>query len=213
MRTGFVTFITFLVAQNGPMVVLGGPEKVQRSELSRVMPLGIVLRKTRGVTRWTPWVWSAVAVLPGAGPADWRVLRREGEAEEVHAATVPLEIHRAETEAYRHGLSVGVPSVYVIMRLLTGAPCPLEVVLATASPYEAQDYADNGEDLVEKVPMPASLAAWIGDFIETHHEDEVFVKRRRDVARVDLHEDGVGDPRIDKPANIYAAPGQRRRLQ
>ena len=44
----------------------------------RTMPLGIVLRRAPGVTRWAKWSWKATAVLPGAGEADWRELRRDG---------------------------------------------------------------------------------------------------------------------------------------
>ncbi len=177
------------------------------------MPVGVVLRRTPGVTRWAKWAWRAVAVLPGAGPADWRELRREGDAVEYHAATLSLELYRAETEAYLHGITAREPSVYVVMRKTLGEH-PFEVVLITASPYEAQDYCDSGEDIVEKVPMPAGLLAWVGDFVERFHEEEEFVKRRRDRAKVDGQQDGIGDPRISKPADIYASPALKRgRLQ
>ncbi|WP_058248728.1 DUF3305 domain-containing protein [Tropicibacter naphthalenivorans] len=177
------------------------------------MPVGIVLRKTPGVTRWAAWHWTAVAVLPGAPEADWRELRREGEAVEYHAATLTLELHGAETEAYLHGITAEVPSVFVVMRAGEGSD-PLDVLLVTASPYEAQDYTDSGEEIVEKVPMPHGLVAWVRDFIEDFHEDEVFVKRKRDKKRVDLVQDGVGDPRIGKAADIYASPALKRgRLQ
>ncbi|WGW05812.1 DUF3305 domain-containing protein [Tropicibacter oceani] len=181
------------------------------------MPLGIVLRRTPGVTRWARYAWTAAAVLPGAGPAEWRVLRREGEAVEYHAATLTLELHGAETEAYLQALSADVPSVFVVMRKTDGGDqddCPLDVLLVTASPYEAQDYTDSGEEIVEKVPMPEGLAAWVRDFALEFHQDEVFIKRKRDKKRVDLKEDGIGDPRIGKPADIYASPALRkRRLQ
>lgn len=181
----------------------------------RTIPVGIVLRRTPGVTRWATWNWVAAAVLPGAGPADWRELRREGEAVEYHAATLVLELHGAETEAYLHGLSAEIPSVYVVMREDGAeAGCPLQVLLVTASPYEAQDYTDSGEEIVEKVPMPHGLVAWVRDFVEEFHRDEVFVKRKRDKKRVDLTQDGIGDPRIPKAADIYASPAlKRRRLQ
>lgn len=169
------------------------------------IPLGIVLRKAPGVTAWVPWSWTAVAVLPGAGPADWREMRREGEAIEYHAATLHLELHGAETEAYLHGLTAEIPSVYVVMRESLGEE-PLDVLLVTASPYEAQDYTDSGEEIVEKVPMPAGLIAWVSAFVEAHHEDEVFVKRRRDKKRTDLVEDGVGDPRIAQVTDVYRSP-------
>ena len=175
------------------------------------MPLGIVIRRVPGVTRWVSHVWKAVAVLPGASEASWKELRHDGDAVEFHAATVPLELFRTDTEAYLHGLSAKTPSIYVVMRDSDGGD-PLQIVLATASPYEAQDYADTGEELVEKVPMPEGLVAWIRDFIDLHHEDEVFIKRRRNKARVDLKEDGIGDARIRQAADVYRAPSSRERV-
>ena len=172
------------------------------------IPLGIVLRRVPGVTHWVNHVWKAVAVLPGAGPADWKELRRDGEAVEFHATTLPLELFRTDTEAYLHGLSAKIPSIYVVMRHSDGDK-PLDIVLTTASPYEAQDYADTGEELVEKIPMPDGLIAWIREFVELHHEDEVFVKRRRDKHRVDFTEDGKGDARIRQVSDVYRAPGSK----
>lgn len=172
------------------------------------IPLGIVIRKVPGVTRWVDHVWKAVAVLPGAGPAHWKELRRDGDVIEYHAATVPLELFRTDTEAYLHGLSTKIPAIYVVMRESEGAD-PLDVVLATASPYEAQDYADTGEELVEKVPMPEGLMAWIRDYVEQHHEDEVFIKRRRDKSRVDREENGIGDARIRQTSDVYRAPSAK----
>ena len=172
------------------------------------IPLGIVIRKVPGVTRWVDHVWKAVAVLPGAGPAHWKELRRDGDVIEYHAATVPLELFRTDTEAYLHGLSTKIPAIYVVMRESEGAD-PLDVVLATASPYEAQDYADTGEELVEKVPMPEGLVAWIRDYVEQHHEDEVFIKRRRDKSRVDREENGIGDARIRQTSDVYRAPSAK----
>ena len=186
---------------------------IHNPKMFSTMPLGVVLRRVPGVTRWAKWSWTATSVLPGAGPADWRELRREGDAAEFHAATLPLELHGAETEAYLHGLSAEVPSIYVVMRT-TGPDDPLDVLLVTASPYEAQDYCDSGEEIVEKVAMPHGLIAWVRDFVEKFHEDEVFIKRKRDRKRVDIVQDGIGAPRVGKPADIYASPAlKRRRLQ
>lgn len=157
-----------------------------------------------------------MAALPGAGPADWREMRREGDAVEFHAATCQLDLHGADTEAYLHGLSAATPCLYVVLRETgdTGAR-PLDVLLVTASPYEAQDYCDSGEEIVEKVPMPHGLVAWVRTFVEEHHSEEVFVKRRRDKKRVDLNEDGVGDARIVQTTDVYRAPttARRSRLQ
>lgn len=173
------------------------------------VPLGIVLRKTPGVTRWARWAWKAVAVLPGAGPADWRELRREGCSVEYHAATVPMDLWPSDTEAYLTGLSARVPTVGIVMREGGDGPEGLDVVLATASPYETQDYLDSGEEIVELVPMPEGLVALVRDFCTTHHEEEVFVKRKRDKQRIDTKEDGIGDARIRQLADVYRAPTGR----
>lgn len=172
------------------------------------MPLGIVIRRSPGATRWVKHVWKATAVLPGAGLADWKELRRDGDTVEFHAATLELELFRTDTEAYLHGLSAKIPAIYVVMRDGSGSH-PLDFVLATASPYEAQDYADTGEELIEKVPMPDGLIAWVRDFVMAHHEDEVFIKRRRKNARVDRKEDGKGDVRIRQVSDVYRAPIKR----
>ncbi|MCK4712702.1 MAG: DUF3305 domain-containing protein, partial [Marinosulfonomonas sp.] len=96
------------------------------------MPLGIVIRKSPGVTRWAKWIWKAVAVLPGAAQESWKELRRDGDVVEYHAATVDLELFRTDTEAYLTGLSTKVPAIYVVMREATDvdAPQDVEVLLA-----------------------------------------------------------------------------------
>ena len=174
---------------------------------AQCIPLGVVIRKAPGVTRWAKWAWKAVAVLPGAGDAVWKVLRHEGEAVEYHAATRPLELYVSDTEAYVHELGTQVPSIYVILRSsATGSEHPYDVALVTASPYEAQDYADSGEEIVEKVPMPQGVLDWVRAFVAQHHQEEEFIKRRRNRARVDQVEDGKGDPRIAQVSDVYRAP-------
>jgi len=178
------------------------------------MRVGVIIRKQPGVTRWAKWVWRAVAVIPGAPPADWREMRRDGEAVEYHAATVTIEIHRAETEAYRVALSNDPPSVYVILRPSEDpeAQHDVEVFGVTASAFEAQDYLDSGEEIVEPVPMPPELIAWLSSFVEIHHKDEMFVKRKRRRWTEDKVEDGKGDARIRQEADVYRSPNSKRRL-
>lgn len=176
---------------------------------AQVMPVGVVLRKTPGVTKWAKYVWRAVSILPGADPADWKLLRREGDISDYHVATVPLALYRSDTEAYVHGLAAHVPCVYVICRETPNPAKPLEVVMVTASPYEAQDYSDNGEDIVEKVMMTPQVHAWITAYVDEHHEDEAFVKRRRDKYR-EPRQDGIGDARIVQTTDVYRAPRNSR---
>ncbi|HSF94070.1 MAG TPA: DUF3305 domain-containing protein [Thermohalobaculum sp.] len=185
------------------------------TEKTAELPLGVVIRKQPGVTRWAKWVWRAVGVLPGAGPAEWREMRREGEAVEYHAATCMLQVHRADTEAYLVALSSEPPSVYVILRPSEdpGAEHDFEVFGVTASAYEAQDYMDSGEEIVEPVPMPPALIAWLSDFVGRHHKQETFIKRRRDRVDLDRAEDGIGDPRIKQETDVYRSPAGKRKRE
>lgn len=189
----------------------GAKDEAKAAERTISMPVGVVLRRTPGVTPWAKWAWRAVAVLPGAGPADWRELRREGDAVELHAGTRKMTLHRTDTEAYLTALSTEPPAVYVVMRAAEAGPRPIELVAVTASPFEAQDYADSGEDMVEPVPMPPGLIAWVREFCGRHHVDEHFVKRRRKRWTEDRIEDGVGDARIRQDADVYRAPGAVKR--
>jgi Protein of unknown function (DUF3305) len=177
------------------------------------IPIGVVVRKQPGVTRWAKWVWRPVGVLPGAKQADWHEMRREGEAVEYHAGTVDLELHRADTEAYVATLETEQPSVFVIMRPSDTPEFPWALYKVTASPFESQDHEDSGEELVAKIPMPPGLLSWVIDFVERHHEEEEFVKRQRRKTKTDLVEDGVGDSRISQATDVYRAPTSKRPRQ
>lgn len=183
---------------------------LEQRETSLSLPVGVVIRRSAGVTRWSKWVWRAVAIVPGAPHSDWKELRSTETHTDFYATTMALELHRSDTEAYRIALSENPPCVFVVMR--DGeADAPLDILMVTASPYEGQDYADSGEEIVEKVAMPDGMIAWIQEFVEKHHEDEVFVKRKRDKKRIDLVEDGVGDHRIRQTSDVYRAPVRNRK--
>ena len=171
------------------------------------MPLGVVMRRAPGVTRWVQHVWSMPYVIPFAPPADWKLLREEGGSAEWHAATLPLELHRADAEAYMQGLSARVPSVWVVSRRDAGGrPVPFTV---TASPFESQNYGDNGEDVIDKAAMPEGLVAWVRDFTLAHHEEEAFKKRRRRNLE-EKAQDGIGDARIAQGADVFRSPASLR---
>ncbi|MDA9361978.1 DUF3305 domain-containing protein [Ascidiaceihabitans sp.] len=80
------------------------------------MPLGVVVRRTPGATRWAKFAWTVSSVLPGAAAADWKVMRSEGGVTEFHAATLPLTLYVSDAEAYAHELQARTPSIYVVLR-------------------------------------------------------------------------------------------------
>ncbi|SES31120.1 Protein of unknown function [Tranquillimonas rosea] len=174
------------------------------------IPLGVIVRRSPGVTRWAAWNWRAVGVLPGAAPAEWQELRRDGDVTEFHARTLTLDLWRTDTEAYLTTLSSRTPSVAVIMRPTGRRARPLDVFKVTASAYESQDYQDSGEEVVELVPMPEGLVALVAEFCDVHHRDEAFVKRRRDRARMEGAGTGKGDPRVRQLSDVYRAPSRER---
>jgi len=144
------------------------------------MPLGVVVERRAIDNPWQRWTWLPVAVIPGAPPVrEWRILREGDDFVQYHAATLPLVLHPKETAAYRQNLSQRRPAIYVGLRALEAGPHEVSPFLVTASPDEAQAYLDGGEDIIEGVAVPDVLAAWIADFIERHHVEEPFVKRRR----------------------------------
>ena len=174
------------------------------------LPLGVVVRRAPGVTRWAKFAWTVSSVLPGAAAADWKVMRTEGDVTEFHAATLPLTLYVSDSEAYAHELQARTPSVYVILRQNEKAgDLPWTVALLTASPYEAQDYCDSAEELVEKIPMPDGLRSWIINFVDNYYEEEAFVKRRRDKSWLDRVDDGIGDARIRQTSDVYRAPRRK----
>ncbi len=160
-----------------------GAEVTSKNQAS--LPLGIVVERRDVDNPWIDHTWKPVAVIPGAGPLspfdDWTLLRSGADWAHFHAGTLPLNLFPKETEGYKVNLSQSPPRLYVVLRPEEEGICDHEMVpfLVTACPYEAQDYLDSGEELVEAVAMPEGVIAFIEDYVERHHVDEKFVKRKR----------------------------------
>lgn len=147
-----------------------------------MIPVGVVIARERISHPWQSHRWRPVSVFLDAPEIDgWRELQRDSNSIVYHAATLNLELHRKETTAYRVNLANGEPSVYVVLREDPDSEddWPVEVHLVTASPFEAQSHGDVGLDTVEGVPMPPRLVEMLRQFIEMHHEEETFYKRKR----------------------------------
>src|SRR6056297_331865 len=174
----------------------------------RELKVGAVVRRSPGVTRWAKVIWKPVAVIPGAPEAFWKEMVREGDVVDYHAGTVTMELFRADVEGYLVSLNMAAPSVWIILDkdVTSQSPSGWVVSTVTASAHEALDALDSGESIVEAVPIPESLAAWIKEFIDMHYIEEPFKKRRRDEVRVDGVEDAKGDPRIRQESDVFRAP-------
>lgn len=162
--------------------------------------LGIIVEKRKSTHPWGDWIWKPVAVFMNAPEeASWSELIRGEDYIRYHAATLPLTLHRKETEALRLNLMLDEPELYVVLQensdLSSDFPYVPHVV--TASSYHAQDFHDAGDDIIEKVAMPDGVAALIQAFVEEHHEEQEFKKRRRD--KLDVEEQKFGKVPIFTP--------------
>ena len=176
-------------------------------ERSVAIPLGVVVERHDLADSTRGWVWKRVAVLPGAPPsAPWRELARGEGWTRWLADTLPLELHRKETAAYRANLATGSPKVWVVLRRLEPAEATPErdvrAFLISASLDEVQAFADAAEDLVEAVAMPAGVATWIEAFVARHPADEPAAKRKR--KRLDPEDAGLG-----RRPERFGGPGAR----
>lgn len=144
------------------------------------LPVGIVLERRDMDNPWQDHQWQAIAVIPGAPKIEeWLKLDEGPGWTRYHAATLEVELFGKETEGYRFNLSNKPPSVYVVLRPAEEeGDDEITPFLATVCPYEAQDYLDVDGEIVELVPMPVEIADWVSRFVEQHHVDEPFKKRK-----------------------------------
>lgn len=170
------------------------------SDKTKSLMVGVVLARETIDNPWEDYRWRPLEVLIGVSDLERGAIVKEGDGF-VHyfAGTFPIELHRKETPAYVANLETEMPSVYVVAcevdddEAETGLP--YEIRLVTVSPFEAQDFLDTGEDVVEAIEMSAPLHAWLEDFVAAHHVEEKFIKRRRD--RVDITQEKFGQEPIE----------------
>jgi hypothetical protein len=142
--------------------------------------LGIVLKRSRARDVWGSDVWRVDRLLLGGGAADvGRAVPEEDGSTRYYAGSLSLALFADQVESYRYNLGSRTPAVYVVLRPADGA-LALEPFLVTVCPVEAQDYMDDGEEVVEAVPMPDAIAAWLGGFVARFPAPEPFRKRKRD---------------------------------
>jgi len=161
---------------------------------STTLKVGVVLAREAIDHPWQDHRWRPLDVLVGIPDLEVGALIKSGEGfDHYYAGAFDIEMHRKETSAYVVNLENEPPSVYVVICEADdddNAVLPFEVRLVTVSPFEAQDFLDTGEDIVEAIAMIAPLIAWVERFVETHHSEEKFIKRQRDRVRLDVERFG-----------------------
>ena len=133
--------------------------------IPETMEVGVVIERRESDNRWIDHTWQVVSLIPGAAEVDQKneIGRGQGWIQ-FHAATLPLELFRKETEGYKYNLSLNQPSVFVVLRDDDDDESD-EVIpfMATVCPYEAQDYMDSSEETVQSVTMPDTVASSLAE--------------------------------------------------
>jgi len=131
-------------------------------------PVAVVMQCRPAKSRWAVTVWEPWGVLTGhANGAARLLLEKVGISQWLHPG-FKLVIHRDEAEGYYLNVSSGAPSVFVLWRMEGEQGLPLDV---TGSSEEAGRWLDGGHS-VDRVPMPAEIFAWLGDWVEKNYRPQ-----------------------------------------
>jgi hypothetical protein len=154
------------------------------SETCESIALGVVVERLEIDNPWQDYVFSPIAVIvdaPSMNVTDvWRELRRDDKWVHYHAGNLRLDLHAGETEGYRKNLSEDHPAVYVVLTPGEEVNDPEFLpFLVTVCPYEAESYTEDTDQIVEGVLMPPEIVNWVMGFVDRHHVDVVFKKRKK----------------------------------
>ena len=147
--------------------------------------VGVVVERRALRSPWSDHAWVPVAVLVGAPvAARWTILQQSEGVIRYFAGTAEIEFFGTDTTMYRENLRSRRPSLWVSLRH-TDAPPGVTLRLVTADPSDAEALTEPGTDVIEAVPMPAEIQQRLAAFVEAHHVERPFVKRKRDRADPD----------------------------
>jgi hypothetical protein len=134
-----------------------------------------VVMQCRAVeNRWQSEVWEPSGVLSNyEGAAEPRLLVEHAGLKQWLYPGLELVVRKSEAEGYYHNVSSAEPCVFILWRMQgTGADSRdgrrAVPQFATLSYDEASRWMDGGES-VDRVPMPADLFAWVGEFVEQNY--------------------------------------------
>lgn len=157
-----------------------------------IRSVGVIVEKRKAASQWIDHTWSVAAVLPGMPEtAPMTLVERVPEGERYYLGAGHLVFNAMETANYRDNLAADVPKIWVIMRE-HGEDGSLSLLAVTVDPSEGEAHTQAGSDLVDAVPMSPDLVAVLTAFVDEHHVEREFFKRKRD--RVDPEKSGWRKP-------------------
>lgn len=142
--------------------------------------IGVVAEWQAVESPWCDHRWRVTELLPGAAAAaPWTLLSSTPSVRRYFAGNAELLLYPLETDTLKHNIEGPHPAVYVFLRATAAEP-GMDLLGATVCAGEAQAHVDTGSDLVEAVPMPPDILAWVASFVERHHIERAAYRRRRD---------------------------------
>jgi hypothetical protein len=144
--------------------------------------VGVIVERRALQNPWIDHAWRPIAALAGTpAAAPWTVLSETPQATRYYAGAFQVEFFGSETTMYRENLRSGNPSLWVSLRPAETPP-GIVLHLVTADPSEGEALTEPGTDVIETVPMPPEIQHRLAAFVEAHHVERPFVKRKRDRA-------------------------------
>ena len=165
------------------------------------LAVAVVMRRERIDNRWQPWRWALADVVPhedSFGTAARLLVKSDTEERWLHPG-LKVELHIGDAEGYYLNVSTEQPCFWVVWRMeeeaalaKTTAVEPMAVPhIVTVSYHDAGRWLD-AQETVEQVPMPASVAVWLQDFVDKHHVLQA--KRRQRPQSFKTLQDRFGNP-------------------
>jgi hypothetical protein len=149
------------------------------SALVRI-PVGVTVERRKGKGPWAGDLWRPLAVFAGVpAAAPWTIIHSAEAATTFYAGEAVIDLYRTETDNYRSNLAAEHPLLWVILRR-TESASGVELRGVTADPAEGEALTGAGNDVVESVPMAASIRETVGAFVARHHVERPMFKRQRD---------------------------------
>ena len=190
------------------------PDQITASTRHVLYGVRVIIERQPMDNPWISHKWAVHDLIPldlsaglGALPSGDIALRPMHNASselELYMADIRIDLHHAEAESYAENLQSSDPAIYVVLRRSDDADeddtdedsAEMRLFDVSLSPYNIQDYEDCGEDQIEKLPLQGPIAQFVEAFVEQHFTPEVFVKRKRDKARIDADTQRGGDRRL-----------------
>jgi len=149
------------------------------------IPVGVIAERLKAESEWVDYLWRPANVLEGVPDMQpWTLLEGNSDRALFYAGSAAIELYAGDAAHYRENLATGFPKLWVILRP-TGIEPPLDLVMVTANPFEAEGLTEGATDVIEPIPMPASITNVVAAFVEQHYVHEPFFKRKRDKADTD----------------------------